>query len=148
MIFTNPYPVTTHDCKSYVSLLLQKCENLENWSDYYNLLLRVTFSTTQMDEMYCLLLWPVITIRSWTARKAQRKVVEKRDGKKDSCILCVHPLRGHLQLGAMAKQIRYLHQTDAWCCVTASLSHPASVRFQCVCVCVYFFHWLNTFEIM
>lgn len=42
----------------------------------------------------------------------------------------------------MAKQICYLHQTDAWCCVTASLSHcgrhPASVRFLCVCVSAFF----------
>ncbi len=38
------------------------------------------------------------------------------------------------------ERIRYLHQTDAWCCVTTSLNHhsrhPASMRFECVCVCV------------
>lgn len=86
---------------------------------------------------------------NWEKSPKEGSRKKEREGKKDSCILCTHPLRGHLQLGAMAKRIRYLHQTDAWCCVTASLSHhsrhPASVRFECVCV--HFFPILIHFKL-
>ncbi len=45
-------------------------------------MLLVTFAKTRMEEMYCLLLCPVITIKSWTERKAQRKVVERKRERK------------------------------------------------------------------